>query len=39
VGLEKTGEPTTLLTLEAIKNEEPIEIRDKICPTREVCEE
>jgi len=27
------------VTLEAIKNEEPIEIRDKICPTFEVCEE
>jgi hypothetical protein len=38
VGLEKAGEPTTLLTLEAIKNEEPIEIRDLICNPSLVCE-
>ena len=38
VGVEKAGEPTTLLTLEAIKNEEPIEIRDMICNPSLVCE-
>jgi hypothetical protein len=37
VGAGKTAEPTTLVGLEEVTNEEPLEIRAKICNTSNVC--
>jgi hypothetical protein len=37
VGLAKTPEPTTFASLEEVKSEEAIEIRDKLCNTAKVC--
>ncbi len=37
VGLTKTAEPTTLAATETITNEEPIEVRTKICSSKKSC--
>ncbi len=37
VGLTKAAEPTTLAATEAVTNEEPIEVRTKICSSKKSC--